>query len=86
MELDIKKYLKKFEQLMPRETKVRNAVIEAVQDVLKISLERSKIAISGSSVYITGSSALRSEIGMKQAKILARIKEISPEIGITRIQ
>ena len=86
MEFNLSGYLKKFENFLPFETRVKNTVIEAVRDVIQITLERSKIAVSGGSVFIQGSSALRSEIAMKQVKILARMKEIQPAITITRIQ
>lgn len=85
MEIDLKGYLKKFEQFLPHETRVRNTVINAVNDILHISIVRQKITVSGSNVFIIGSSSLRSEIAMKQGKILARIKEIDPTLTITKI-
>ena len=86
MEFNLKNYLKKFEKLLPYESRVRNAVIQAVTEILKIALVRQKITVSGSIVFIQGSSSLRSEIMMKQAKILNRIKEIDSSIIITKIQ
>lgn len=86
MEFNLKGYLKKFETLLPYETRVRNVVIQAVNDVLKIALVRQKIMVSGSIVFIKGSSSLRSEIMIKQAKILSRIKELDSTITITKIQ
>jgi hypothetical protein len=86
MEFNLKNYLKKFEKLLPYESRVRNAVIQAVTEVLKIALVRQKITVSGSIVFIQGSSSLRSEIMIKQAKILNRIKEIDSSITITKIQ
>lgn len=85
MEFSISNYLKKFEQFLPHETKVRNATIRAVHEVVGVSLERAKIKVSGGSVFIQGSAALRSEIGLKQAKILARMKEIDPGLKIEKI-
>lgn len=85
MEFNLKDYLKKFEKLLPYETRVRNVVLQAITDVLKIGLERQKITVSGTIVFIKGSSSLRSEIMMKQVKILSRIKEIDPTITITKI-
>ncbi len=86
MEFNLKNYLKKFEQLLPYESRVRNVVIQAVEEVLKVSLQRQKIAVSGSVVFIGGSSSLRSELSMKQGKIMARIKELDPKITLTKIQ
>lgn len=86
MEFNLKNYLKKFEKLLPYESRVRNVVIQAVTDVLKIALVRQKITVSGSIVFIQGSSSLRSEIMMKQVKILNRIQELDPTISITKIQ
>ncbi len=86
MEFNLAGYLKKFENFLPFETRVKNTVIEAIRDVTHITLERSKIAVSGSSVFVSGSSSLRSEIAMRQVKILARMKELQPTITITRIQ
>ena len=86
MEFNLKNYLKKFEQFLPFESRVRNCAIQAIQDVLNISLQRQKITVSGPVIFIQGSSSLKSEIMMKQAKILARIKELDPTITITKIQ
>lgn len=85
MELNLKQYLKKFEQLLPYETKVRNAVIAAIQDIFKITLERKNITVSGAKVYIQTSSALKSEIRIKQLKILSHIKEKDSSITVTQI-
>lgn len=86
MEFNLKGYLKKFEQFLPYESRVRNAVIQAVQEVLNISLERQKITVSGPSVFIGGPSSLRSELALKQVKILRRIQELDQTITITKIQ
>ena len=86
MEFNLKNYLKKFEQLLPYESRVRNVVIQAVEETLKVSLQRQKIAVSGPVVFIGGSSSLRSELAMKQGRILARIKELDPKITVTKIQ
>jgi hypothetical protein len=86
MDFNLKNYLKKFEQLLPYESRVRNTIIQAIQEVLKIALVRQKITVSGSIVYIKGSSALRSEILIKQVKILNRIKDIDPNLSIQKIQ
>jgi hypothetical protein len=86
MEFNLSTYLKKFEQFLPRESRVKNVVIQAVKEVIGITLERSKIAVARGDVFISGSSALRSEINMKQGKILARIKELDSELLITKLQ
>ena len=86
MEINLKGYLKKFEQFLPLESRVRNAVIKTIEEVLHVSLVRQKITVSGSNVFIIGSSALKSELAMKQGKILTRIKEIDPSLTITKIQ
>lgn len=85
MEINIKNYLKKFEQFLPFESRVRNSVISAVSDVIGISLHRQKITVSGSIVHIQGSSALRNEIALKQAILLEKIKSYDPTITITKI-
>ncbi len=82
MELNLKAYLGKFKGAVPHETKVRNAVITAVHEVLGITLERSKIAVSRDSVSISGPAALRSEIAVRRVKILARMKELEPNLII----
>ena len=86
MDFNLKNYLKKFEKLTPRETKARNAVITAVEECVGVVLDRKKISISGANVFISGSSPLRSEIALKQAKILNKILELEPEIGIKNIK
>ena len=86
MEFNLKNYLKKFEQFMPREVVVKNLVIQAIGDVLKITLTRPQMTVQGNRVFINGSSALKSEIALKQEKVLGRMGEISPEIKIERVQ
>jgi hypothetical protein len=86
MEINFKNYLKKFEKFLPYESRVRNVVIQAIKETLGISIVRQKIAVSGSVVFISGSSALRSEINMKMVKILTRIKELDSTITISKIQ
>lgn len=83
---NVSQYLKKFEQLLPYEVRVRNAVIAATQEVFKITLQRSQISVNGTQVFITGPAALKSEMVLKQAKILASLVEKDPSIRITRIQ
>lgn len=85
MDFNLKDYLKKFENFLPFEGKVKNAVIQSVLEIVKINLDRKTIRVSDGNVFITGSSALKSEISMKQGKILARIKELQPNLNIKRI-
>ena len=86
MEFNLTGYLKKFEGILPHETKVRNAVIAAVREELGVTLERSKIAVSRDVVSIVASAALRSEIAIKRVKIMARIRELQPDVHVSRIQ
>ena len=86
MDFNIKDYLKKFENLLPREVVVKNLVIQAINDVLKITLTRPQMTVQGNKVFINGHSALKSEIALKQEKILGRMREINPEIKVERVQ
>jgi hypothetical protein len=85
MQMNLKQYLKKFEQLLPYETRVRNAVIEVVQEMFQITLERKKIMINSHQVFIQGSSVLKSEIALKQKTILEKINKKDPNVTITKI-
>lgn len=85
MEFNLAKFLKKVDSVVPHETLVRNAVIQAVQESIGITLERSKIGVKGSVVQITGTSTLRSEIVIKQAKIISKIGELAPDSRISKI-
>lgn len=84
--MNIGNYLKKITHIVPIETKVRDTVIQAVAEVLGISLERSKITLSRGVVSINTQSAIKTEIILKQAKILARIHELNPELEIKKVQ
>ena len=86
MEFNIKDYLKKFENLLPREVVVKNLAIQAINDVLKITLTRPQMTVQGNKVFINGPSALKSEIALKQEKILGRMREINGDIKVERIQ
>ena len=85
MEFNISDYLKKFSQFLPYETRVKNAVSSAVEQVVGVVPERSKMAVSGAKVFISGSSSLKSEIALKQEKILAKIKELDGSLNIERV-
>lgn len=86
MEFDVSKYLEKFQTLLPRETRVRNAIIEAVQEVLGIALKRHVITVSGSQVFVQGSASLKSELALKQAKIIAYVTAKYPDLLITNLR
>lgn len=86
MEFNLKNYLKKFEQFMPREVIVKNLAISAITEVVGITLTRPQMTVQGARIFINGSSALKSEIALKQARILAKMAEINPEIKVERIQ
>lgn len=87
MNFTIKDYLKKFEKLLPLESKIRNVVIQSVQEVCGIPLVRQKISHLGRVVFISGLSAsMKSEIVLRQEKILKRMKEIDPTITLNKIQ
>jgi len=83
--LNLSNYLKKLEKFLPYEVQVRNAVIQAIQEVVGITLERSQIRVSRGLVVIQVSAAVKSEIALKQIKLLACIKKIIPHITLTRI-
>lgn len=85
MDFNLKDYLKKFEQFLPFESRAKTAVIQSVQEVLHITLDRKKIRVQGTQVFIQGSGAMKSELTMKQQKILARIEELQSGLGIQRI-
>jgi len=86
MDFNLKDYLKKFDQFMPREVVVKNLVIQAVTDVVGITLTRPQMTVQGNRVFINGPSVLKSEIALKQERILKKMGEISPEIKIERVQ
>ena len=86
MEFNLKGYLKKFEQFMPREVVVKNLAIQAITDVVGFTLTRPQMTVQGARVFINGPSALKSEIALKQAKILNRMNEIDPNIKVERVQ
>jgi hypothetical protein len=83
---NLSQYLKKFEHLLPYEVRVRNAVIWAIQEVLSITITRSQVSVSGSRVFITAPAALKSEIVLKQEKLLAKVREKETDLVIQRIQ
>lgn len=83
--MDLSNYLKKFSDSVPLETKVRNAVVAAVLEVVGIELQRNNIRVVKDTVYITAPAAVRSEIAMKQEKILKKIYEENNELKIKKI-
>ena len=85
MDFNVSQYLKKFAQFLPYETRVKNVVGNAIKEVVGIAPERSKIAVQGSKVFIVGPSSLKSEIALKQNKILIKIKEQEPKLNIEAV-
>jgi len=85
MDFNISQYLKKFSKFLPYETRVKNSVGSAVQQVVGITLERHQMTVAGSKVFILGSSSLKSELALKQGKILAKIKEVDSSLNIERV-
>lgn len=83
--MNLADYAKKFSGAVTQETKARNAVVTAIKEILGVDLDRTKIKISKETVYITGPSALRSEIAIKQGKLLASIEKLDPELKIKKI-
>ncbi len=84
--MNLADYAKKFSGAVTEETKARNAVVTVVKEILGVDLDRTKIRISKEVVYITASSVLRSEINIKQGKLLASIEKLDPELKIKKIQ
>ncbi len=85
MEINLKQYLKKFEQLLPYETKVRNAVSKTIEELFRVVLDRKTIQVQGTRVFINGSAALKSEIRIKQNVIIQKIKEKDSSLSITQV-
>lgn len=86
MDFNIKDYIKKFETLLPDEVLVRNAIIQTIEDILKISLQRQKITYSRGVIKILVPSVIKSEITLKKAKILDIIRMKIPTVFIKDIQ
>lgn len=84
--MNISNYLSKIQTIISPETKVRNLVTQAVSELLGISLERLKITLSRDVVTLHVSSVIKQEIILKQAKILARIRELDSSVNIKKIQ
>ena len=82
MDFNIQGYLKKFEQFLPFETQVKNSVIKAILQETGITLQRPQIAVSGRLVFIQAPSVIKSEILLKNAKILEVIKVNYPNISL----
>jgi hypothetical protein len=85
MRLGLQKYLKKFENVVSRDSQIKNAVIQAVYEACKSTLAKNQISISGKKVFISAPSVLKSEIAIKQHRILEKIKELIPSVSIDKI-
>lgn len=82
MSFSIQDYLKKFEQLLPFETQVKNSVILAVQEEVGITLQRPQITLSRGVVFIHAPSVIKSEIMLKKVKISDHIKKNNPNLSL----
>lgn len=85
--MDVSEYLKKFKNAKLPETELKDAVIAAFKAVLKYDLDRNVVSYSSKQgiVKIQGNSALKSEIVMKQNKLIEKVKEINSNLKIAKI-
>lgn len=85
MTLDLTKYLEKLKTTKLPDSEIKDVIFSVFKEIFKLDINRNLISYSRGIVKINGSSAMRSEIVMKQEKIIARIKELNPDLKITKI-
>jgi hypothetical protein len=65
---------------------VKNLAIRAIEEVAGITLTRQQMTVQGARVFLNTPSAIKSEVALKQEKVLSRMKEINPEVKIEKVQ
>jgi len=86
MDFNIKDYLKKFEGFLPPETRIKRTISGILQEVIGVEIGSKSISIKGKSLFINAPSVIKSEIAMKQSKIMKRIHEHTFMQGFNKIQ
>jgi hypothetical protein len=85
MDFNIKDYLKKFENFLPPETRMRRAIATAIKDATGIEIDSKNISVRGKTIFVNAPSIIKSELMMKQGKIIAKIKENKYIQGLERV-
>ena len=85
MDFNIKDYLKRFENFLPPETRMRRGIVSAVKDSIGIELDPKSVSVRGKVIFINAPSIIKSEIAMKQKKIMDKIKENKYIQGLEKI-
>jgi len=62
----VQNFLERFQKFIPQETKTKRFVIDCVEGIYGIKLDKTNIVTSGFQITITGNSALRSVLRTKQ--------------------
>jgi len=73
----IKDFLQRFKNFTPPERVVRRAVVEVVKNECGIALADKEVMVQDSVVYIRTSPAVRSEIILNKARLLATLAKDS---------
>lgn len=71
----IKLYLKKFENLVPRERQVRDAVIEIITKYTECTVSPEAIHIRGSTILITADPSLKNVLFLYKKEIILGVTE-----------
>ncbi len=74
---NIGSFLEKFKNLLSSDKKEKESIVEAVFKATGALIKEADIKISGRTLYIQGSSQLKSEIFMKKEKILKELSSVT---------
>jgi hypothetical protein len=66
-------FLKKFQNILPRDRFVKEHIQRVLRQELNIDLDRDKIAVQGKQVRVSCSSAMKNELRLKQEKIIREL-------------
>lgn len=71
----ISDYLKKFKNLTPPESSIKQAVVISIDSALGVELDASDIEINRNKIYLKAHPAIKSEVSIKKENIIKNINE-----------
>lgn len=75
--IHLSELLGKFKNLGLGERQTKDALIEAIQEIVGVSISRKDVSLSGKTAYIKTGSVMKSEIFLRKEEILKKMKEKS---------
>jgi hypothetical protein len=72
----LKAFLERFKHLTPPEALVKNAIVQALQELFQITVAKEQIRIGRDYIFLDSPPLLKGEIYLRKEELLRRVHEI----------